>query len=341
MSRARSTIGRAAPRRSTILFLFSAFVLIVTGIGFDQTRATFNGAAANDLNSVSAARDLVAPTTTRTVIAKRHANAEPLGTTGQVGRNTSYNVYAQIADTGNPASGVGTVTANVNNLTAGQTAVTLTKLGSAVTVNGLTYEWKSAALTTDPAMAAGTPKTYSLATTDVDGNASSSTGHPVAVENPIVAPTATGIATTNAGGQTGVASQGDTITYTFSEAVELQSITPGWTGAALPVIFNFTNTGTANDSYFISRTASTFNSGTVTMTRNDYVTATAQFNASVAMNAARTIMTVTLGTQINGTVTRGANAGMSWTPTAGVVDLFGNPMSTTPRTEAGANDRDF
>lgn len=68
LNRLRAAHGR---RRAQVVFLFGVFVLISTGIGFDRTYAASNGAAANDLDSISAAPDLVAPTTTLTVIAKR------------------------------------------------------------------------------------------------------------------------------------------------------------------------------------------------------------------------------------------------------------------------------
>ena len=341
VARLRAAHGR---RRASVVFLFSAFVLMATGIGFDHTHATFSGAAANDLNSVSAAPDLVAPTTTRTAIAKRQATPtviEPFGFTTQIGRNTTYNVYAQPADTGNPASGVQTVTADVSAITPGQTAAPLTKLATPVTVGGLTYEWKSAGLVSSNTMLAGTLN-YTLNLTDGGPNSRTTTGHTVSTE--IVAPTATNIQTTNLSGNTGLISTGDTVIFTYSEAIEPESLTPGWTGAAaLSGLTLAATNGGLRDTFTITRAGAGnyYNSGTVTLASADYVSTNASWNASATINAARTIVTVTVGTLVSGTTTRGSAGGMSWAPVNSVVDRAGNPMSTTVRTETGGADRDF
>ena len=68
------------------------------------------------------------------------------GSTGFVKQGQSYFVYANVSDTGNPASGVSTVTANVCNVTSTSCSAVALASGS-FTVNSVSYNYRSAALT--------------------------------------------------------------------------------------------------------------------------------------------------------------------------------------------------
>ena len=82
---------------------------------------------------------------------------------GDAGAETPYYVYANVSDTGNPASGTQTVTADVSAVTAGQTSVPLA--AGSFTVGATTYNRRSAALTADNSMTAGTGRTRSTSPT--------------------------------------------------------------------------------------------------------------------------------------------------------------------------------
>lgn len=106
---------------------------------------------------------------------------------------TAYRVYASATDA---TSGVATVTANVSTVTAGQTAVALTKAGGPWTVNGVSYAWRSASITSDAVMAIGA-KAWSVTTLDVAGNSATGNGSST-VDG--TAPTVSGVLVARAGG---------------------------------------------------------------------------------------------------------------------------------------------
>lgn len=90
---------------------------------------------------------------------------------------------------------------------------------------------------------------YSIATTDTQSNAGTTTGLSVVVDN--TAPSASDVQTTNkVGGVKGAAELGDVITYTYSEPIEPNSIVSGWTGASTNVVVQL-NRSLSNDSFQI------------------------------------------------------------------------------------------
>lgn len=142
---------------------------------------------------------------------------------------------------------------------------------------------------------------------------------------------------------------GDTLTYTYSQQVNLASITPGWNGAPLAVTARAADSATG-DTMDILRTGSMVNLGVVNL-RQDFVRAGKTVNFAATMTAStvtvngtvRTVVTVTLGAPANGSGLRNVTTAGSliWTPNGAVTDLLGNPTSTAPVTESGTLDRDF
>lgn len=172
--------------------------------------------------------------------------------------------------------------------------------------------------------------------TDAAGNTNASLVT-VVIDN--TAPTAVDIQTANGGAVAGRPDAGDTITYTFSEPIKPTSILAGWTGASTAVVVRLTNGGT--DRIRVRNPGNTANLpiGSVTM-GTAWVTATATFNATMALSG-NTIV-VTLGAQTSGTVaTSTATYNMVWSPSATATDVAGNAMSTTTRTETGTADREW
>jgi hypothetical protein len=163
------------------------------------------------------------------------------------------------------------------------------------------------------------------------------------------------IQTVNGSATAGKMEAGDTMTFTYSEQINLATVTPGWTGAALPVSLrvqdgNLLGPGNAGDTVDILRSGSTVNLGSVDL-QHEYIKGgkTATFNATLTSGTftvngiMRTTVTVTLETLASGgdlrTVNTGAN--MVWTPAASVTDLYAKPCSAAPVTETSVLDREF
>jgi hypothetical protein len=159
-----------------------------------------------------------------------------------------------------------------------------------------------------------------------------------------VAPTATNIAAANKGGAgttPGKLGAGDTITFTFSEAIDPASILSGWSGAGTAVLVRFTNAGSA-DTLAIQDSAggSTVKLGSVA-TGGDYVSAGASVSSTMVRSADGKSVTVTLGTPSSVRATAVTAKNMSWTLAAGPKDPAGNALAT-PATRAETDlDVDF
>lgn len=165
------------------------------------------------------------------------------------------------------------------------------------------------------------------------------------------------IQSVNGSGTAGKLDAGDTIAFTYSEQINLATVTPGWTGTALPVSLrlrdgNILGLGNTGDTVDIQRTGSVVNLGSVNL-RQDYIknNKAAIFNSTLTAGTVtingivRTTVTVTLGTLSsgNGNFLRGGNTGahMLWMPSASVTGLNANSCSAAPVTETGVLDRDF
>jgi len=164
----------------------------------------------------------------------------------------------------------------------------------------------------------------------------------------------TDVQTANGAATVGRMEPGDRITFTYSDLVNLNSITPAWTGAALPVTIrvqdgNVVGVGNADDTLSVERAGSTIDLGTVNL-KGDYVKsgrtvtfASTMTAATIMVNGVQvTAVTVNFGTATGGaTRTSSTLASMVWTPSAAVRDLYGNANSAVPVTETGALDREF
>jgi hypothetical protein len=275
--------------------------------------------------------DTTAPTVTAAVIAKSAG-----GTTGFIRQGGTYYVYANATDPGTPTSGVAQVRANVATITTGSTNVSMTA-GSYV-IGGVTYGWRSAALTAGNPLAAGA-KSFTVWAVDAVGNVGSTSSYSVTVDNTVPAPT--DVQTTNAG-TAGKAETGDKVIYTFGETLEPISIIGGWSGAATAVTVRVVQQG-GGDRVQIWNAADTSQLpiGVIRLNRNDYVTATSSFTNS-SMTLVGGVLTVTLGTTTSTTVTTAAGtATMRYNATATITDLAGNPASTGNCNETGVADVDF
>lgn len=271
--------------------------------------------------------DTTAPVVTSTIARTTGASA------GFIRQGQTYYVYANVADA---TSSVASVSANVANVTAGQTAVALT--AGTFTYAGVSYGYRSAQLTADATLAAGT-KAYAITARDQPGNAGTTTWS-VVVDN--TAPSPSDVQTTNVGGGTsGHAETGDTITFTFTEPIDPDSVLAGWLGSPTPVTIRLVN-GTPRDSFqvYSADNVTPLALGSVRLGTNRYVTATRTFSGSTMVLSGSTI-TITLGTPSGATGTVTTSGTMTWTPISGLTDRAGNACTTTPVDETGLADIDF
>jgi hypothetical protein len=307
-------------RRSLAALLALGLVL---GAGGGTTYAAFSSLASNAGNSFSAAPDLVAPAASASVIAKTSGYLA-----GAIRQGGTFYLYANVADDGNPPTGVASVTADVSAISAGATAVSL--VAGSYSVEGVAYGYRSASLTANAVLPEGT-YAYTLTLTDAAGNAVTQAGFSVVVD--ATPPAGADVQTANGGTTPGRAEAGDRVTFTFTERVDPASVLAGWDGSAAAVQVRIVNAG-ANDTLQVRAAGGTpiLPLGSVALGGN-YVAATRNFNGSTMVQAGA-VISITLGNPSGATRTVATPATMTWTPSAGAFDAAGNPVLTDPALES-------
>jgi hypothetical protein len=287
-------------------------------------------------NVVTAATDFRAPTIASTAVVKSAG-----GTAGFVKKSGTYRVYANVTDTGNPASGLSSVTADVSALNSGQTAVPL--VAGSYTAGGVTYNYASASLTAGASITEGS-KSFSVTAADNASNSGSVSGS-VTVDNTV--PTGTNVQGTNgSGGTARRIERNDVLTLTVSEPIEPGTIVSGWTGASTNVVVRLVNNGSSDQlQIWNSTNGAQLPLGTVTLGRTDFVGSTtitygASGTASTMTMSGNTI-TIVLGTASAAATTAGGTGTLRWTPSSTPTDRAGNSLSTAQTTESGTADGDF
>ena len=325
----------ARRRATTVAAIGLAVIVLGSGAGLTLAQLTASATVGSNAFTAAASFDTVAPTVSATVIAK--AGQYFAGFAKQAG---TYYVYANASDGGAVPSGIATIKADVSAITTGSTAVSL--VAGSYTVQGVAYGYRTALLTASTPLTGS--KAYTLTSTDNNTNSRLQTGFAVTVEN--VVPTATDIQTANGGATVGRIELGDTITYTFSEIIDPESILANWTGASTSVVVRFTNVA-STDTYAVWDATNTtlLKLGTVN-TKGNYVTAatTAGVGATPSTMVLDTVtnkITITLGTIVGTVATDAANRTAAWTPVATAFDRAGNAMSATLVNEIAPADPDF
>ncbi len=313
--------------------------------------AAFGSRTQSEGDVVTAAPDFRAPVVGSVLLGKTQG-----GAAGFVKNGGTYNVYANVAaDTGNPASGLAAVKADVSEITTGANAVEL--VAGSYSAGGSTYSYRSATQTANASLG-GSAKAFRVSASDQAGNVNTLEGT-ASVDNGV--PKASDVQTTNGGASNGLAEQNDTIVFTFSEPIEPESILSGWTGAATNVVVKVNDNGllglpAGNDSSEIWNAANTtaLPLGAVDLGRSDYATGllggSYRFGATGTaskMTLSGNAITVVLGTY-NSTIIVDAGRGtaaaagtMTWAPVATPYDRAANALATTAAAESGAADRDF
>lgn len=326
---------------------------VLVGLGGKGTVAAFTDSTANPPSVIGAVADWVAPEVQDVVVVKERGGTPGFVTpvaNATIPAQNRYRVCARIgADSGNPASGLKDVTANLSALTTSLTGTVLGALGAGSPCPA-GYAYDSGAQTLSTGVAAG-PTSVTLTTSDNASNTATGTG---AVTVDATAPRASAIATTNAGGQLstspgrGTPGAGDTVTFTFDEPVEPESVVPGWTGAASTAVsVNFVNAGNNKnpaDTIQIRRgtgglTVVPLTPSPVAVGARNYVTGTVLWPATMTRNAAGDAFTITLGTHTTTAAVQSlVSAAFTWVPGTALYDRAGNPAATAAATDAAGVD---
>ena len=156
------------------------------------------------------------------------------------------------------------------------------------------YNYRSAARTAINPMANGT-RTYSFTMADVavPVHSQTQTGFTVIIDN--TAPAPVNMTSANRpGGIVGRAEQGDSITYTWNEPIDPESLLPGWNGGSpATVTVRIKNAGTNDRLRVRGPGRHDLNFGTVFLQQN-YVPATRDFTGSTITMLGNTV-TIVLG----------------------------------------------
>lgn len=193
---------------------------------FPATSSSFTDDTTNGGNTITAAADWTAPSISAAVLQKAQG-----GVVNKITPSGTFYLYASVADSGNPASGVGTLTATTSNI-ATVSSATLTTTGGPYTVGGTSYNYRSALLTAKSTLTT-TSYTYTLSVSDTAGNGPTTSSPSISASTASFAPSS--FLLSNVTGTAGKADAGDTMTFTFTTAPDPESLFPGWNGTSRTV----------------------------------------------------------------------------------------------------------
>ncbi len=302
------------------------------------TVSSFTASTSNSGNNVSAAPDWTPPAISGVVVQKTQG-----GATAKISQAGTFYLYAAVAETGNPPSGVASVTGDVSAIaTVSNAAMTV----GTYSVNGVSYGYRSAQLTAKPTLGNGT-YAFSVRAVDTAGNDSGPSAGSATVDN--TAFTGTDVTTADVAGNPGLAQATDRMAFLYNKAPEPGSILAGWTGAATSVPFRVADgtfyglPSTQDIAAPVDAAGNPLGTGYAKL-MGDFVTATKSvIFANSSMVLTGTTVTVTLGTpDLPGSVKAdNANRLPTWTPSATAIDQFGHPAGTAVVTQSGVAKQQF
>jgi hypothetical protein len=302
--------------------------LLAAAAGTSSSSAAFTASKANAKSTFSTAADWVAPAVTVSTPADGSATSD---------------TTPALAGTAGSATGGGAVTVRIyaGSSASGTPAQTLTAARSG-------SSWSATAATL-------TDGTYTVRATQPDaaGNTGTSAARTFTVDT--VKPTATMIATANAsGGTAGRVEQGDSLTFSFSEAIRPTSVLSTFTGSSASVVVRFTHNASYGDFLTVLDSAENatvaLDLGTASglgggvYTGGNFVTGTVDFAATMTRSADGRSFAIVLGAPDRSSrIVAGpaAAADMIWAPKAGPTDLAGNGLANTTWVTESDQDREF
>jgi hypothetical protein len=311
----------AAMRRRPLV-VFAA--LLVAGFAAAGLRAAFT-ATKTTPQTLQAVADFLPPVVSAAQV------AGPGGAAGVVQPGAEYRVCAQVADQGNPPSGVKSVTADVSAL-AGRTASAPLSAGSC-TIGSAAFNYGSTSLTAGASLAPGTAS-YTVAATDNLAQSASQSFTVTVQAPPSSGCHGTAITATNGGAAKKQIDSGDVVLFSFTAPIDKQSIIPGWTGngAAPPVTMRIADDGDS-DLITVEYHGTVTPLGTID-TDSDFVNGgTVTFSGTLTTTGDDVRMSVDYQTGGPGHTVMGSPSHMTWTPGSGLRDTSGGPCATTPVTQ--------
>jgi hypothetical protein len=289
------------------------------------------GSSGSSVGSASINVDTLPPVVGAATIQKSEG-----GLPGVIRPSGTYRVYAVIND---PGSAITAATTNASAITAGATASALTT--GTWTIGGVAYNYRSALLTAGNKLNAGT-QTFSITATD--SFAHSVTSSPFSVTIDTTRPNGSSLTTTNhAGGIVGRAETGDSITFTYSEPIDPNSILAGWDGTATPVTLQLLNAGGGGGDrvqIWDATNTSQLPLGVVRLGSTGYTSTSITFTNST-MTRTGSAITAVLGTPSGAGTTAVVTSNTRWSPSTTATDLAGNTCQNTAVNEPGAADAEF
>jgi hypothetical protein len=307
-------------RLAAIALSLAALAACLLAVAFSA--ASFSDTEQNP-QTVSAVADFVGPIASASTLGKTQG-----GVDGYVTSKGTYYVYANVTDSGNPASGIASVKANVSSITSGPTAVAL--VAGSYTADGVTYNYRSAQLTASTGLSAGA-KSYGLALTDSAGNAESQSFSATVDNGPFKG---SDFETENVShGTEGKPEQGDVVSFEFNKAPDPNSIVSGWNGSGTKSVTVSITNSSENDGLALSGATI----GSVAL-KGDFTASTATFSGST-MSLSGSTVTVVLGAASGSIKPDTDKSKAVWTPSASNYDVAGNASSTS--TVTGANKKQF
>jgi hypothetical protein len=306
-------------RAATTSVSLAALAASVLAVGFSA--ASFTDTSQSP-QTVAAATDWTAPTASASVIDQKENR-----TAGYIRSNVAYYVYANVADSGSPASGIASVKADVSSITSNQDEVSL--VAGSYTADGVSYNYRSGELKAKSSLSAGT-KSYTLDLVDVAKNSGNQTFSATAYTSF----KGTGFETANvAGGTEGKPEKGDSVSFAFNNLPEASSIVAGWTGSDTKSVTVSISDGADNDTLSVSGATI----GSIAL-KGDFTTSSASFSSATISLSGSTV-TIVLGTASGSIKTDSDKSKAVWTPVSSILDLAGNACSASSLTDS--NKRQF
>ncbi|HEX6687084.1 MAG TPA: hypothetical protein VF085_00290 [Solirubrobacterales bacterium] len=304
--------------RATAALVLLALAAGVSAVGFSA--ASFTDTTQNP-QTVSAVADWLPPTVEASEIVKSQG-----GVVGNIKPEGAYYIYAKVTDSGNPPSGIASVSADVSKVTSGQTAVPL--VAGSYAAGGVSYNYRSTQLTASSSLSAGS-KTYTLASADSAGYSDSESFSVTVIKTALEG---SGFETSNvSGGTSGKPEKGDTVIYKFNRAPDPGSIVSEWDGSGTKAVTVTISENAAGDLLTVSGAAL----GSVVL-GGDFTEGKATTFTGSSVSVSSSKATIVLGTSSGGAKTNTEKFKPVWTPVASLYDAAGNACSTTGVTGSSA-----